>query len=295
VSHRLYFRVDEVLPLAEHAMSCPSHGLTPEQVAAGARLRPALILTATADGIGLASNGVPAWYDEDGERHTAPAWTWRHPGSGRRGTDAAAIATAITGTAHTGKALTGAASSGAPTGAEAGGQAARFLPLSRRHWDRRYPVIKVLRIGAQRGGHWFIVDTDPTHPGGRDRFRVVDHRADLLPANAAWTATTVTAAAVWHHEYRALVADGYTVRGDDVIARFDRATVEQMATDLAEVHGLGDSMPGEVAALRFDGDVVVVSFSHDDGHEESWTEVDRVYPDGQGFYPIGAYLWPWTH
>jgi hypothetical protein len=124
---------------------------------------------------------------------------------------------------------------------------------------------------------------------------VVDHRADLLPADTAWTATTVTAAAVWHHRYPALVADGYTVRGDDVIARFDRATVDQMAADLADVHACGETMPGEVASLHLDGDVAVVSFSHDDGQKERWVEVDRVHPDRQGFYAIGAYLWPWAH
>jgi hypothetical protein len=285
VSHLLYFRIEQALPLAEYAMSCPTHRLTPEQVAAGARLRPALILTAAADGIGLASNGVPSWYDEDGDLHTAPAWTWHHPGRGRRGTDTAAGNIALTGTAVT----------GAPASAVMGASAARFLPLSRRYRDRRDPLIRLLRTGAHGGGHWFVVDTDPAHTSSRDRLRVVDHRDDLLPAGTAWTATTVTAAAVWHYRYPALVADGYTVRGDDVIARFDRATVEQMAADLAAVHACGDSMPGEVAALHLDGDVVVVSFSHDDGQQESWAEVDRVHPDGQGFYAIGAYLWPWVY
>jgi hypothetical protein len=305
VSHRLYFRVEEALPLAEHAMSCPSHALTREQVAAAARLRPALILTATAGGIGLASNGVPSWYDEDGDSHTAPAWTWHHPGSGRRGTDTAATNLALTDTAPAdtgpadtapaGAALTGTAASSAPTAAAAAATAARFLPLSRRSRDRRDSLIRLLRTGARRGGHWLVIDTNPARHGSHDRWQVVDHRADLLPADTAWTATTVTAATVWHHRYPALVADGYTVRGDDVIARFDRDTVEQMATDLATVHAIGDSMPGEVASLHLDGDVAVVSFSHDDGQQESWAEVDRVQPDRQGFYMIGAYLWPWAH
>ncbi len=264
MSQRLYFRVEQVLPLAEHAVSCPSHYLTREQVAAGAPLRPALILASTDDGIALSSNGVPVWYDEDGQQHTALAWTWHHPASGQRGTDTTV------------------------------GDADRFLPLYQGSRDRRHPLISMLRSGAQRGGHWLVIDTDPAQVASRDRFQVVDHRDDTLPADAPWVRATVTAGAVWHGQYPALVADGYTVSGDDVIARFDLATVQQMAADLALVHACGDSMPGEVAALRLAGDVVVVSFSHDDGHEERWVEVDRVHPDRQGFYPVGAYLWPWT-
>jgi hypothetical protein len=62
--------------------------------------------------------------------------------------------------------------------------------------------------------------------------------------------------AVAHSADPALVADGYTVRGDDVLARFDRATVEQMAADLAVANA--DSMPGEIAVLRFDGAALLV-------------------------------------
>ena len=93
-------------------------------------------------------------------------------------------------------------------------------------------------------------------------------------------------------QYPALVADGYTVRGDDVLARFDRRTVEEMATDLAVVNLA--SMPGELAVLRFDGDVLVVLVEHDDGVQTREREIDRVYPDPDGHYSVGAYLWPWT-
>jgi hypothetical protein len=268
-SSRLWFRLDEVRPIAEHAMACPSHHLTREQVAAGARLRPALTWTPTDDGVALSSNGVPLWYDDDGQVHAAHAWTWHHPASGRRGSDAAINDTAVN-------------------------DADRYLPLLRRYRDRRLPLITRLRKGAEHGGHWFVVDTDPARDASRDRYQVLDHRDDLMPPNAPWVRMTVTAGAVWHGQYPALVADGYTVRGDDVIARFERPVVEQMAADLALVHACGDSMPGEVAALRFDGDVLSVEFGHDDGHEERWIEVDRVHPDRQGYYAVGAYLWPWT-
>ncbi len=122
--------------------------------------------------------------------------------------------------------------------------------------------------------------------------RLVDHRDEIAPPEATWQPATVTAAAVAHGVYPALVADGYTVRGDDVLARFDRATVEQMADDLRTANPA--SMPGEIAILRFGGDVLLVLWEHDDGLQTHQREIDRVYPDPDGFFSVGAYLWPWT-
>ncbi len=260
---RLWFRLDEVLPVATHAIACPSQRITAAQVRASARLRPALIWTTTDEADTLSSNGVPVWHDQDGHDHTAVAWTWQHPATGRRGT---------------------------PNQPDA----PRFLPLTSRR-DRRYPLIALLRRGAARGGHWFVLDTDPASLA---RFQVVDHRDEIAPPQANWLPATVTADAVGRGEYPALVADGYTVTGDgDVLARFDRATVERMVADLDAIHAdtnpRTDAMPGEFAVLRFDGDVVVVSWQHDDGVDEQLVEIDRVRPDAGGCYPIGAYLWPW--
>jgi hypothetical protein len=70
-------------------MACPSHRLTTAQVRAGFPLRPALIWTAaTNEEDALSSNGIPAWYDEDGQDHAAPARTWKHRATGRRGSPA---------------------------------------------------------------------------------------------------------------------------------------------------------------------------------------------------------------
>jgi hypothetical protein len=108
---------------------------------------------------------------------------------------------------------------------------------------------------------------------------------------------TVTAPAVGHGWYPTLIADGYQVGPDDVIARFDRATVEQMALDLIERHAddnpATDAMPGEFAVLGFDGDALVVWWERDDGCQTWLAEIDRVHPDAQGRYAVGAYLWPW--
>src|SRR5439155_25537141 len=79
-------------PPAEHAIACPDHRLTTAQVRAGAPLGPALVWTATTDsqvgGDTISSNGVPAWYDQNGEHHAARAWTWQHRATGRSGSPA---------------------------------------------------------------------------------------------------------------------------------------------------------------------------------------------------------------
>jgi hypothetical protein len=54
-----------------------------------------------------------------------------------------------------------------------------------------------------------------------------------------------------------------------------------------------DPMPGEFAVAGFDRDALVRSWIHDDGQHLHLTEIDRVYPDGDGLYAVGAYLWPW--
>jgi len=266
MSALVWFRTEEVLPLAEHAMACPSQRITTAQVRASFPLRPALIWTATADEEALSSNGVPAWYGHDGQLHAAPARTWTHPASGRRGTPACP------------------------------GFDTAYLPLdppTNPGPRGKRPVIEALRDGQHTGAHWIAITIAAgkplIHP---DRVRLLDHRDGIAPAQARWTPAAVTAAAVARGVYPALIADGYTVRGDDVLVRFDRPTVEQMAADLDVANT--DSMPGEIAVLRFDGDALLVLWEHDDGLQIRQREIDRVYPDPGGYYSVGAYLWPWT-
>jgi hypothetical protein len=59
---------------------------------------------------------------------------------------------------------------------------------------------------------------------------------------------------VAHGEYPALIAEGYSVEGDDVLACFTRRTVEAMVADLAAANT--DAMPGEFPVLRLDGPVL---------------------------------------
>lgn len=86
MSHRLWFRLEDVLPLAEHAIACPAHGVTAAQALAGAALRPALVWAGTPLLDVLVSNGVPVWYGERATPHAAEAHTWRRTGTGRYGT-----------------------------------------------------------------------------------------------------------------------------------------------------------------------------------------------------------------
>jgi hypothetical protein len=275
MSSQAWFRLTEVQPIAEHAMACPSHRITTAQVLAGAPLQPALIWTATGSGTDnldtLSSNGVPVWYDEDGQEHAAPTWTWQQRSA-----------------------------AGARGGSVQSGYGTAYLPLDSAR--NQLPIIDLLRDGRHTGRHWVAIDIDPTgrHVIRPDAVRLLDHRDEIAPPDATWRPATVTAAAVARGVYPALVATDYTVRGDNtgsVLARFDRHTVEQMVADLTAVHAdtnpRTDPMPGEFAILRFDADVLQVLWEHDDGVDERLIEIDRVYPDDAGRYAVGAYLWPW--
>jgi hypothetical protein len=267
VTTHAWFRVDEAHPIAEHAVACPQRRLTNAEVRAGAPQRPALVWQSTPEGDVLASNGTPAWHDQTGQEHTAWAWTWTHTATGRR---------------H--------------SAAQPGYETA-YLPLDTD--TDRAPVIELLREARYTGQHWLALDLDPgqQHLITPDAVRLLDHREQIAPPNARWVPATVTADAAGHGRYSALIAAGYRIGPNDVIARFDKVTVEQMVLDLIERHAdenaATDPMPGELAVLGFDADALVVSWEHDDGSHTWLHEIDRVYPDEQGLYAVGAYLWPW--
>ncbi len=128
-THR-WFRIDEVLPIAEHAMASPEQHITRAQVLAGAAQRPALIWTSTGEEDLVSSNGVPIWYDIDGGVHAAAAHTWRPTAAGPRG-----------GTARPDR-------------------RSAYLPLEGAR--DRPPVIDALRDGWHTGRHWVVIDIDPT-------------------------------------------------------------------------------------------------------------------------------------
>jgi hypothetical protein len=258
---RLWWHLEDVLPIAEHALAAPERRLTRAQALAGSATHPALIWESEPDEDWLGSNGVPIWYDKDGIPRRVPARTGLHTPTGTRGTP------------------------GQPDGA------AGFLRLDRRSRDRRRkPLIEVLRRGAKAGGHWFVLDPTALRTG--DGFQVVSHRDDIAPPDATWVPATITCREVVDLEVPALIADGYTVLGG-VLPTFDRATVEQIADALASVR-VGD-MPGEHPLIRLDGDIAVICWEVDDGRDNPReVEVDRVHPDPAGRYALGVHLWPWT-
>ena len=224
--------------------------------------RPALIWTRTRQGDLLASNGLPGWHDRHGHPHQVPAHTWRQPTTGR------------TAAGH----------------AEAEG----WLPLTRAARRGQTSLIDRLRHDHTSGTHWFVLDTSPTRICG---IQLVDHRDEIVPAGTIWRPAVVTAAAVAYHAYPALIADGCSTDGSDVLARFDRMTVETMIADLDAIHADRNThaMPGEYPVLRLhrNGTVTLLE-EQDDGISVHLVETDRITPDAHGYYSIGAYHWPWT-
>jgi hypothetical protein len=271
MSHRLWFRLDDVLPLAEHAMACFTHRITGAQAAALGPSGPALVWTSTAVLDVLTSNGVPLWYGQRGTTQAAEAHAWRDA-SGRYGT------------------------------AWVDGHDTAYLPLTSSD-GRTGPVMELLR-GARYSGHsWVTVDIDPADRQliGPDRVRVLPCRHDLVPAGARWSPTVVTCRDVADEPYPALVADGYASDSGHLLARFDTPTIVRLAADLDTVHANpdpgSDPMPGEYPILRLRGDVLtIIEEQHDAATEADYFRAtDHLTPDGDGYYPLGAYLWPWRH
>ncbi len=251
---RVWWRLEDAVPLAEHTMSLPQHGLSTAQVRAGAANQPALIWTAEPDRDALSSNGIPGWFDEQGQPHEAYADHWTHTATG----------------------MTSRPRHSDP--------AHGFLPLT--GGGGASDLIGLLRRGARHGAHWFVLDASPT----KVRYQVPDHRDDVVPPDVTWVPATVTTDLGALGGYPAQIADGYTALGG-VIARFSREVVAQMRSDLA-VLAL-DAMPGQYPRIQMHGDVAVVYRDRDVGVREHRVEVDRVYPDRDGYLTVGAYLWAW--
>ncbi|MBQ1052726.1 hypothetical protein KBX50_30260 [Micromonospora sp. C51] len=262
MTRRLWWRVDQILPLAEHAATTIAHHRTRQQYAAGMPDQAALIWSHDADGDWLTSNGLPHWYAADGTAHRVRADTWTHTPTGATGN---------------------------PIPAQDGHG---FLPLRSGHLDGRRDLLDLLRFAHQQGMHWFGLHPDPTRDHTNDRYRIADTRADITPPLATWTPATVTCRQVGDGHYRAMVAVDYTTcDGTGLLCRFPRFAVQRMATHLTDLHP--SDMPGEHPRLRFDGNLAIVEWEHDNGIDSRWIEDDRVPPDDNGCYAVGAYQWPW--
>lgn len=260
---RLWFRLHHVRPLAQHTLACVEHRLTGAQAQSRTAHGPALVWTRTTAGDQLVSNGIPGWYDRDGATHAAPAFTWR----------------AVPGTHQHGR---------------PGDYTSAYLPLT----DGR--LVDLLDLAAMTGRNWVVIDIDPAdgHLIGTRRIQVMASRHDLVPAGTGWIPATITCRDVGDRPYPAVIADGYTSGSGALLARFDTPTVQCMSDDLARLHAnpdrTTDAMPGEYPRLHLcgDGELVVLE-QRDTGDDVIWQISDRVTRDGDGLYPLGAYLWPW--
>ncbi|GIM90128.1 hypothetical protein [Paractinoplanes toevensis] len=271
MSHRMWFRLTDVLPLAEHAMACFEHRTTGVEVGLDVSHGPALIWTGSALMDLLSSNGVPTWHREDASMHIAEAYTWRNT-------------TGAYGTAHT------------------DGYHTAYLPLTNPDGSTGF-VMNVLRGSRDSGYSWLAVDIDPTDARliGPTRVHALPCRHGLVPTDTAWTPAEVTCRHVDDRPYPALIADGYTSDSGDLLARFDTTTIARMTADLEQIHTNpdrdSDPIPGEYPHLRLSGDVLTVLQEHDNPHLKGGTvrATDYLTPDQDGRYPLGAYLWPWRH
>ncbi|MET7949058.1 hypothetical protein [Micromonospora sp. NPDC005324] len=259
---RLWFRIEDVLPLAEHALASPTHRLTAGQIAAGELNGPALSLTRTGERAQIRSNGVPVWYTHDGDEQIAFSASWRR---------------------------TPAASPDRERVQHL------YMPLgSSTAAERR--LIDVLRGARHLERNWLAIDT-PVWPGAAlntIHLQSFDYRIDIAPPDARWRPVMVTSRQVRNHSYPALVADGCSTDARGLICRFDPTTARQMAEDLTGRWRMG-SMPGEYPLLRFDGDIAALLEERDTGTGEIVLDLDeRCHPDRDGYYSIGAHRWFWT-
>ncbi|WP_328463612.1 hypothetical protein OHA21_38395 [Actinoplanes sp. NBC_00393] len=268
MTRRLWFRLDDVLPLAEHAMHCLSHEPATGIPGDLGPARPALIWTSTASLDLLTSTGLPTWYGRNGTPHTAEAHGWRDPHGRYR-----------------------------PAGRD--GYTTAYLPLTSGSGTPG-PVISLLRSNLSCGKGWVTLDIDPADRHLMDAYRVhvMSDRDDLVPDGTVWQPGPVTCPQVGDRTYWGLVAD-HTTNGGDLIVRFTRDTVEQIADDLRVQHAAprpsvtvsaGTAHPG----LGFDGDVLTV-YRLDPGHVQPHRTTDHLTPDSDSRYPLGAYVWPWRY
>jgi hypothetical protein len=256
VPHRLWWRVTDILPLAAHAAATARHAPFPGRQPTP--LYPALVWTSDPNGNWLSSNGIPAWYAADGTGHRVRAETWSHPATGTTGNPAQTD----------------------PTDG--------FLPLLAEHLDGRRTLLALLEFASRHRVHWFGLHPDPVATATTTRYRIAEHRGDLVPPDATWVPAMVTSAAVDGRAYPALIADGYTAL-DGVLARFPPDSLQTLIEEQREAFLSDDT--GTVVQLRQAGALLIVERQEHDDTGLRWVEEDRCHPDADGCYLVGAYQW----
>ena len=254
---RYWFRLDDVAPLAAHALGCEVHTTTRAEALAGANNGPALIFSSTREAATLRSNGNPAWYDNTGGEHVAEATAWRHAPTGR--------------TSHV----------------HLSDYMHAFLPLTGQ-------VMHLITTAGNSGDNWIgiHIDARDQHLISPYAIRTASGRDSVVPATCRWRPAVVTCAEVGSVDYPAQIPDGYTTTAGHSLPRFDRATVARIAADLDQLRAL-DAIPGAYPILRLRGDdLTVLEETTADGNW-TWRQVDRPCPDPGGYFALGAYQWAW--
>jgi hypothetical protein len=254
---RYWFRLDDVAPLTAHAFGCELHTTTRAESLAGANNGPALIFSSTREGATLRSNGDPAWYDHDGRVHVAYATAWWHTATGR--------------TSHV----------------HLSDYVHAFLPLTGQ-------VMHLIRTARSAGDSWISIHIDARdqHLISPYAIRTATQRDNVVPAGCRWRPAVVTCTETGSVDYPAQIPDGYTTAAGHALPRFDRATIARIATDLDRLRAI-DAMPGAYPILRLRGDDLTVL--EELTYDGNWTcrQVDRLRPDPDGYFPLGAYQWAW--
>ncbi|MCP2325211.1 hypothetical protein HDA40_003718 [Hamadaea flava] len=255
---KIWWRLTEISPLAEHAMHTPTTD-APLPLIGSTTAAPGLIWDQNDTGVEtLRSNGSPVWCDETGRPHTAQALAWTHTANQRSNTYYHAH---IDGD---------------------------LVLLEGRHEGAARSVIDTIRLGVASGHHWLWIDPI----GWPFPVGTADHRDEIVPADASWIPAEVEASALEGLSYRAVIAEGYE-GADGVLPRFTRQTVAEIIADLDDLNSHPATMPGEFPIVAFDGEVAVISWQQHTLSDERVLEIDRCYPDAEGLYAIGAYQWTW--
>jgi hypothetical protein len=255
MTHRLWWRVRNVLPIAEHAAAAGSFR-------DGLPSHPALHWISDAYGDRVESNGKPVWYDADGHVHHARAETWIHTATGATGNP--------------------------PKADERDGH----LPLLAEHPDGRRNLLDLLRFARDHDVNWLAVHPDPATDDTNARYQIRPSRGHTAPPAATWKRATVTCHTIGRGTYPALIADGY-IALDGVLARFPYEAVQEMATDLAYLN-MGEPIGQYPRIQLFDRKAVIHVEQPDDDELVLLLEQDQVTPDANGYLAIGAYQWTWT-
>lgn len=253
---RYWFRLDDVAPLTAHALGCTEHTITRAEVLAGANTGPALAFASTRQHATLRSNGIPAWYDNDGGEHVAYAAAWRHAPTGR--------------TSHV----------------HLADYTHAFLPLTSQ-------VMHLIRTARDTGHSWISVhlDSRDQHLISPYAIRTATGRDGVVPAAARWRPAVVTCPELGDGGYPAQIPDGYTTATEYALPRFTRATVTRIAADLDDLRI--DAAPGAYPILRLRGDDLTVLQEQPYDGNWTWRQVDRLRPDHDGSFALGAYQWAW--